>query len=295
MCGYFLSYSTTELYLMRAIHGIGFAFFNVAYYTMLVKAAPFSRTGEVIGYANAMNFVTMIFFPFIGSNLVAEMTRASFNLMFLLAIVGSAVVIISGVFLWYSFHRDQNQFEYTGSSSHIVERKAVGPTLAIMFVSFDIGVVISYSPSLAPLHGISNPGLYLAFLAISQLVSAVIGGPLSDRHGYKPISFLGVVLSSVGLWIGAIGLDIFTYSFSALFLGAGVSFASIGFFSLAAVSVEENRKATAMATVTAGWDAGVMIGSLLIGILIRIRLPLDFLLMLSGAITLICVLFYRRF
>ncbi|MHA2424663.1 MAG: MFS transporter, partial [Candidatus Thorarchaeota archaeon] len=71
MIGYFISFSTTQIYIFRALHGVGFAFFNVAYYTMLVKAAPVSRTGEVIGYANSMNFVTMIFFPFIGSDIVA--------------------------------------------------------------------------------------------------------------------------------------------------------------------------------------------------------------------------------
>ncbi|MHA1907798.1 MAG: MFS transporter [Candidatus Thorarchaeota archaeon] len=295
MCGYYLSISTTQVYFMRALHGVGFAFFNVAYYTMLVKTAPTLRTGEVIGYANSMNFVTMIFFPFIGSDIVSDMTGTSFELMFFIAIVGSVFVVISGVALWRSTHGTENQFEHYSNKSQVIERNALMPTLAIIFVAFDIGVVVSYSPSLAPLHGVTNPGLYLAFLAVSQLISAMIGGPLSDRHGYKQISFLGVLLSTVGLVIGSFGFDIVTYALSAIILGAGISFASIGFFSLAAISVPTERKANAMATVTAGWDGGVMIGSLLIGALIGVGLQLDFLLLLSGAITLICLVLYKRF
>ncbi len=296
MYGYYSAYSIDEIYLMRALHGVGFAFFNVAYYTMLVKAAPESRTGEVIGYANAMNFVTMIYFPYLGSALISDMTRSSFDAMFLFAIIGSIVVVIAGVTLWRFTSYSGNQFEQSDSASHhIIERNALLPTLAIIFVSFDIGVVFSYSPSLAPLHGVTNPGLYLTFLALSQLVSAMIGGPISDRRGYKPISFFGVVLSVLGLLIGSFGLNILTYSLSAVFLGVGISFAAIGFMSLAAVSVPEERKANAMATVTAGWDGGVMIGSLLIGALTGIGLQLDSLLILSAIITFLCLTLYKKF
>jgi len=295
MYGYYLSISTIEIYLMRALQGIGFAFFNVAYYTMLVKAAPDSRMGEVIGYANSMNFVTMIFFPFIGSAIVSDLTRASFELMFFIAIVGSAFVILASVILWGSTRTNKGQFEHTSTSSGIIERKALLPTIAIIFVAFDIGVVMSYSPSLAPLHGVLNPGLYLTFLAASQLGSAMIGGPLADRHGYKQVSFFGVILAAFGLVLCSLGLDIITYSLSAIILGIGLSFSSIGFFSFAAVSVPKDRRANAMATVTAGFDGGVMIGSLLVGALIGMGLPLGVLLLMSGAITMICLVLYNRF
>ena len=295
MYGYYLSLSTTEIYILRALHGIGFAFSNVAYYTMLVRAAPDSRMGEVIGYANSMNFVSMIFFPYFGSDIVSDLTRVSFELMFLISIAGSAFVIIASVILWSSTRKNKEQFEHTSNESSIIERKALLPTIAIIFVAFDIGVVMSYSPSLAPLHGVLNPGLYLAFLAVSQLVSAMIGGPLSDRHGYKQISFLGVIIASIGLVIGSLGIDIITYSLSAIILGVGISFSSIGFFSLAAVSVPLDRRANAMATVTAGWDGGVMLGSILVGVLIGLGLPLGALLLLSGAFTMICLVLYNRF
>jgi MFS family permease len=222
------------------------------------------------------------------------MTRISFEIMFLLAIAGSVVVVLAGVTLWISTRSANNQYEHTSLQASAIERKALIPTLCIIFVAFDIGVVVSYSPSLAPLHGVANPGLYLAFLATSQLVSAMIGGPLSDRHGYKEISFTGVIISAIGLVIGAFGIDIITYSLSALILGIGLSFSSIGFFSIAAVSVPEERKAYAMATVTAGWDGGVMLGSILIGVLIGLGLNLSVLLLFSGFFTLLAFVLYRK-
>ncbi|NWF96538.1 MAG: MFS transporter [Candidatus Thorarchaeota archaeon] len=270
------------LYSVRALHGLGWAFTTVALATVLARAAPPSRMGFVMGVFAATNYVTMIVFPSVGSSLVTSLTDEAFRSLFIYTILLSILVLPCSMLVWYRT-RGPTLFGL-GSRGGLISRPALKPTLSAFLMCLGFGAVLSYTPTIAVMHGSDNPGLFISVLAAGQLVAAAIGGPLSDRRGYSALATLGCLMTSVGLVIAAIGTDMLTYVVSAAIFGLGLGLATVTLNALAALAVPQSEKPHAMATLSAGFDGGITIGAFSVPILLGFGLTTAGALLVSAVL-----------
>jgi len=281
----FISYAASngivDIYIIRAFHGAAWALATVAIMTAVVKRSPPSRVGEGLGYYNGVNSFAMMVFPAVGSTIVMVETREAYNSLFVVTCAASVIAVVVALAIWRADHPEQSSG--ARNSKGVISRGALRPTLSIFVLSFGFGAVLSYSPPIAALHSVANPGLYFTWFAGSMIAGYGVGGSLSDRKGHGRISALGCGSMGIGLLIAAIGRDYVTYAVSACMLGIGLSLANVALNALASLVVPENEQARAMATYSAGMDGGIMVGSFAIAILLSAGLGLPAILLILAA------------
>jgi hypothetical protein len=108
---------------------------------------------------------------------------------------------------------------------------------------------------------------------------------------------VGTLFVATGLGLAAYGVNLVTFLGSALTFGIGLAFSSIALTSLAAALVELRDKPLAMATFSAGFDGGIMVGSFFVAAMLLFELDLALSLALtsiSAALAFLCSFCMRR-
>lgn len=285
----FISYAVSngivDIYIIRAFHGAAWALATVAIMTAVVQRSPPPHVGEGLGYYNGVNSFAMMVFPAVGSTIVMVETREAYSFLFAITCAVSLIAVVVALAIWRADHPEQSSG--ARHSKGVISRGALRPTLSIFVLSFGFGAVLSYSPPIAALHSVANPGLYFTWFAGSMIVGYGIGGSLSDRKGHGLISALGCCSMAIGLLMAAIGNDYMTYAISACMLGVGLSLANVALNALASLVVPESEQARAMATYSAGMDGGIMVGSFAIAFLLSAGLSLPVILLILAAFSLL--------
>jgi MFS family permease len=130
------------------------------------------------------------------------------------------------------------------------------------------GALGAFFPLYALRHGVSNPGIFFAFLAITLIFGRSLGGKILDIYEKKKIiipCFIIVIISIVML---AFSTTLLMFIFVAIIFGAGWAFL---YPSLVLYAVESSGSARgpAMGTFTALADLGAGIGPMIMGIILE--------------------------
>jgi len=284
---YAVSGTIFDIYIVRALHGIAWALATVAIMTVVVQRMPPSRVGEGLGYYNMVTSSTMMVFPAVGSAIVAVGTRGAYSLLF---VVGCMLNLAAGAVAFSIWRTDSSESPpSTKRAAGLISRPSLRPTLSIFLLSLGFGAVLSYSPEIALIHHVDNPGLYFTWFAGTMMLGYIIGGTLSDRRGHGSIGALGCGSMAIGLLAAALGNSPLTYAISACALGFGLSVANVALNALCSLVVTESEQARAMATYSAGMDGGIMVGSFGIAILLYAGFSLPIILLMLAGLSLLTV------
>ncbi len=170
--GYQLSTIGIHLYVCRAVHGIGWALSGVAMMALIARLSPPVRVGEVMGYINGVNSITMVIFPTIGTTIVLVPTLEAFQFLFTIAFVVSLVACLLAGLVW---HNSKHVRELTlKSSGKLIARPAMRPTLSVYLLCLSFGAILRYAPTIAYLHGVDNPGIYISVVAVGLFVGSTL-------------------------------------------------------------------------------------------------------------------------
>jgi MFS family permease len=285
---YAVSGTILHIYIVRALHGVAWALATVAIMTVVVQRSPPSRVGEGLGYYNMVTSSAMMVFPAVGSALVAVGTRDAYGFLFVVACI---LNLTAGAVAFSIWHADSSEHpSSTKPATGLISRPSLRPTLSIFLLSLGFGAVLSYSPAIALIHHVDNPGLYFTWFAGTMMLGYGIGGTLSDRRGHGSISALGCGSMAVGLLAAALGDSPLTYAISACALGFGLSVANVALNALCSLVVTDSEEARAMATYSAGMDGGIMVGSFGIAILLYAGFGLPVILLMLAGLSVVTVL-----
>jgi len=117
-------------------------------------------------------------------------------------------------------------------------------------------------------HGVSNPGIFFVFLAITLVLGRSLGGRVLDLYDRKKIIMPCLCLVILSVVILSFSNSVVMFILAALVLGTGWAFL---YPSLMLYVVENAGKAQgpAMATFTALGDLGIGIGPMVMGIVLE--------------------------
>ena len=251
------------LLVVRVFHGIGLALFSTAIFTRVASIAPETHRGRLISYFYMAGNLAFALGPYFGMLLL---NRFSFVVLFLVC------AGLSLCALFVTTKLDKKEIVPPEGQSlkvqTILNREALSPSIIAFMLNVIWGTLNAFFPLYALKHGISNPGIFFVFLAITLILGRFLGGRLLDLYDRKKVIVpcLGAIIVSLAILSFSTTLPMFILV--ALILGAGWA---LLYPCILIYAIENARPARgpAMGTFTALGDLGAGMGPMIMGILLQ--------------------------
>jgi predicted MFS family arabinose efflux permease len=261
----YLIYQPVFLFVLRGVHGVGWAAFNTGGAVLAAAIAPAARRGEALGYIAATQNLAMAVLPATALGLLGLMGFGGvFGLIAATGLLGVVVVLL--------IPRQRSAVGRGGPLGFwegLVERGAVLP-LALQSLSMLAYPALSIFIALyAVERQIAVDSLILYFLAsgAATVVAVNIGGRLSDRFGPGWVIAGGAVATATGLLLIAIASNIIVLTLGGVVAGFGMSASSPSMMALAIDRSHPDRRGAALATYSMAFQIGQGGGAALSGLL----------------------------
>ncbi|MDY6833600.1 MAG: MFS transporter [Chloroflexota bacterium] len=262
---YPLADNTSELILVRVLHGLTFAMFLPAMTAIVVNMAPEGRRGEYIGWFSAATLAGVAVGPAIGGLI-------HHNTAFLLCSIASGIALITIlVGLTSVSPKPVSPKTATGGSwAWLRTRTAIAALLIPCTITIGSGTIAAYIPQYiddinAASSSTAEAGIIITLMYISSALLRVPAGALSDRIGRKTVVLLGILICVVAITMIASFTPLLIIAIASILFGIGMGTAMTpGTALLADVSPSEARGLT-MGAMNTSLQAGLALGPTLMG------------------------------
>lgn len=273
------------LCLFRMIQGAGFALMSVGASTAFVDVIPAERLGEGLGYSAVAGTLAGAAAPSISLVVIAAYGYLiTFSSMAALMVVAAVLTLC---FVNYekkepykSEHekalreaeaaRDFSQPLLKRIGWQLFEKKAVPPAVLQSFMGVGFAAANVFIALFAVEQGYANPGIYFTAMAVSAVLSRVVGGAWADQNRGALCLYLGLGLCISSYFLLYLApLEWIFYLCGALYgFGNGLVMPILN--RIAVVGVRPDRRGAATSTFSISQDIGTGIGSALWGVVIEV-------------------------
>jgi MFS family permease len=265
---------------VRIIHGIGLALFHTSIFTLVVNITPAMHRGQVTSYFFLSGNMASALGPYFGMVLI---NRYNFVVLFLactgLSLCSLLITIKLGKREGIPLENQPLKF------GTILSREALPPSIVAFMLNIIWGALAAFFPLYALRHGVSNPGIFFFFLAITLILGRTLGGKILDIYDRKKVIIPCLIAIIISLVILAFSTTLSMFILVAVCLGTGWS---LLYPSLLIYAIEnaDSARGPAMGTFTGLADLGTGIGPMIMGVILQwTSYPIMFLcLILIGVI-----------
>jgi MFS family permease len=249
--------------IVRILQGIGLAFFSTASFTLIANITSETHRGQIISYYYlSLNFAFALA-PYFGMLLI---NRFSFTVLFLVCTGLSLCTLFTTIKL----EKMQGAPLESQSTQNqpLLSREALPSAITAFMLNFIWGTLCAFFPLYALRHGISNPGIFFVFLAITLILGRAFGGKILDIYERKKViipCFITVIISMVMLTFST---TLIMFILAAVILGTGWAFLYPSIF-IDAIDHSGSAQGPAMATFTALADLGAGMGPMIMGAVLQ--------------------------
>jgi len=270
------------LLIVRAFHGIGLALFATSSFTLLANIIPETHRGRLITYYHLSYNMAFALGPYFGMLLL---NRFNFVVLFLVC----TALSLCSLYLTLQLSKKKSIPQKPGPLTihSLLSREALPPAITSFMINIIWGTMCAFFPLYALKHGVSNPGIFFIFLAITLMVGRVFGGKILDLYDRQKVAMFCLIVLILGIILLLFGHSLRIFILVAVLLGIGWAF----LYPFLTIQVIENAsiaRGPAMATFTAFGDLGVGLGPMIMGsILEKTSYPIMFAcLILTGGFNL---------
>ncbi len=260
---YLAAFSLIFLLLLRFFHGAAFGMSTTAAATVVADRVPSSRRGEGLGIFGTSTMLAMTVGPALG---MALLRHGSYSLLFL---VGAGLAVLAFLLSFpirYPVAEAPPEEEVRGFKRWI-EVRAVPYSVSLVGPAIVYGGVVSFISLYAIELG--NPqmaGGYFVVYALALVLSRVVSGKIYDRRGPDYAVLPGFLLYLLGLLaLGFAGGPVLFYAGAGL-IGFGYGAIQPSVQALVIGAVPAKRRGAATATYFIAMDAGIGLGSFILGL-----------------------------
>lgn len=244
---------------VRAVHGLGMAFFHTASFAFIAQISPPSRRGEAMGIWGLMSTFATAITPYLG---LVIRDASGMTTLFIVAACGAAGSL--GLLLLVADPGRAGDVTPV-TSGGLFEPSVMPAAVLILLSNLVYGAVAAFIIVYAEDRDISNAGLYFTVFALAVLASRVFGGRMADR-----LSRMAVIMPTFILTILAMGTLALTNTLALLLLTGvlfGLAFGAgqPALNAFAVDLVEPARRGAGMATFTSFFEAGIGLGAIGMG------------------------------
>jgi len=251
------------LMIVRIFHGIGLSLLTTAIFTLVANITPAAHRGQLISYFYLSGNLGFALGPYFGMLII---NRFSFVVLFL---VGTGLSLCS---LFLSLRLDEKRVIPEELPSlriqSILSREAVPPAIIAFMLNVIWCTLSAFFPLHALKHGVSNPGIFFVFLALTLIICRTLGGRILDIYDRKKVIILCLIAIIVALTLLLFSTTLPMFILVAIVLGTGWAFL---YPSILVLAIENAGSALgpAMGTFTAFADLGAGIGPMVMGIILQ--------------------------
>ena len=260
--GYMWAPSIFLMLPFRMLHGVGWSGCTTAVATLAADIAPQKRRGELIGYAAMASSLGGAIGPVAG---FALLQRFDFFGVFLGAAALLFVGLILAALVKEPGHGPRSNRRELSWIDLLVIPETLLPAVAVAFLSFGHGGILTFLPIHALKLGLENPGLWFGLYALCLLLSRPVAGPLSDRISRRAVIIPGLILNLLGIGILALASSPAWLMAAAVVGGFGTGAAQPALMTVAVDQTSPQRRGQSMAQYQCFYDLGIGLGSLTLG------------------------------
>jgi MFS family permease len=250
--------SLAPLFVLRALTGIGEAFFYVGAASTINDLAPDDRRGEALSLFSLSLYAGLAAGPVIGELVLDE---GSFTAVW---IVSAASALLSGVACLRV--RDTRAEEVTAPRSRrLIARVALLPGIALATSVWGMSGFNGFVPLYALELGLDGSRVAFLIFSVIVLLLRLLGARIPDRLGHLRTARIALTISVIGLaviglWQSVAGL----YTGAAIFaLGQALIFPSL--MSYAVSRAAPSERGSVVGTFTAFFDLAFGMGAVTLG------------------------------
>ena len=259
--GYLWAPSILLMLPFRMLHGVGWSGCTTAVATLAADIAPQKRRGELIGYAAMASSLGGAIGPVAG---FALLQRFDFSGVFFGAAALLVVSLILAAFVKEPERGPRNNHRQRWIDLLVIPETLL-PAVAVAFLSFGHGGILTFLPIHALKLGLENPGLWFGLYAVCLLLSRPVAGPLSDRISRRAVIIPGLILNLLGIGILALASSPAWLMAAAVVGGFGTGAAQPALMTVAVDQTSPQRRGQSMAQYQCFYDLGIGLGSLTLG------------------------------
>jgi predicted MFS family arabinose efflux permease len=278
------------LLLVRILQGIGFAFFHTAAFTFIANISSQEHRGQSLSYFYLAMNVSAALAPPVGMLIINHFT---FSFLFLVCSGLSLCALV------ITHRLGRRESAPSGASSHeggfLLSRKALPPSVIGFFALFIWGALSAFFPLYAINHGVANPGLFFATMAVMLILGRSLGGKILDLYSREKVILPCLITYIISMVLLAFSETLPMFLVVAVIWGTGHAFLipSLLVYTLDRMG---SSSGPAMGMFTLFADLGISLGPVIMGIVVhRTSYPMMFFcLALTGVINLIYFYFFVR-
>jgi MFS family permease len=249
--------------IVRILQGVGLAFFSTASVALIANITSENRRGQIISYYFLSFNFAFALAPYFGMVLINQF---SFTVLFLVC----AALSLCTLFITLKLKKMQSVPIESGSTRNqpFFSREVLPSAIMAFLLNVIWGSLGAFFPLYALRHGVSNPGIFFAFIAISLILGRSLGGRILDIFAREKViipCFIAIIVSLVVLTFST---TLQMFILVAIIFGTGWAFL---YPSLVVYAVENSGSARgpAMGTFTALADLGAGIGPMIMGLILE--------------------------
>jgi MFS family permease len=263
--GYLWARPFLPLFLVRAFHGAGLAFFSTSVFTLVTSIAPEAHRGQTVSYFFlAINLATAVA-PVAGMFLL---NFFDFTVLFLVC----AGLALCTFLITLRLRKAQGapiRHRSRGDPSFL-SREALPPAVIAFVSSILWGAVSAFFPLYAISRNAGNPGYFFAAYAITLILVRSLSGRILDVYAREKVLLPCFAAQTSAMMVLAFSGTLPLFILVAVLWGIGSSYLYPAMVVYAVERAGPSRRGPAMATFTAFSDLGAGLGPVMMGIVLEL-------------------------
>jgi len=260
---YLLAGSIPVLLLGRFVNGFGLCCYTTASNAYVADIAPLRRRAEAVGLFAAAQALGLIVGPVFGFMLIEA---TGFHYLFYF----SGGLAFTAFFISL-FMRERQKLQKTEPRSWswrtgIVAVDALPMAWMALCMGMGFGTISAFISIFGQPRGLQNPGFFFMAQAIALLISRTFAGRLADRYGRTVAIVPGILLMALALALLPLARGFSHFVISASLFGFGFGTAQPATMALLIDRVRPEQRGLATGTYFTGFDGGISIGAIVLGI-----------------------------
>jgi len=249
--------------IVRILQGVGLAFFSTASVALIANFTSENRRGQIISYYFLSFNFAFALAPYFGMLLINEF---GFTVLFLVCTALSLCTLFITLKL-----REVHGVPVENKSIQnqpFLNRDVLPSAIMAFLLNVIWGSLGAFFPLYALGHGVSNPGIFFAFLAITLILGRSLGGRILDMYAREKVIIPCLIVVIISIVILTFSTTLPMFILVAIIFGTGWAFL---YPSLVVYAVENSASARgpAMGTFTALADLGAGIGPMIMGMILE--------------------------
>jgi len=263
--GYMWAPSIALMIPGRILHGLGWSGCTTAVATIAADIVPQARRGDMMGYAGLASSLASALGPVLGFALFQRFNYPG-------AFFGAGALLGLGFIAALPLKEPKKVTILRRKPTHwldtIAVKETLHPAIAVAFLSFGHGGILTFLPIQALKLGLANPGIWFGVYAACILLSRPIAGPLSDRISRRAVILPGLILNIAGILLLAMATSPNGLMAAAIMGGFGTGAAQPALTTVAVDQSAPDRRGQSLAQFQLFYDLGIGVGSLTLGVLL---------------------------